>query len=79
MKANHLTLLNKILPFFFIGIFIVLIFCAIVFFSSLLLIGTTVGFILITVAFIREKIFKTKNKTIKPFEKKKGNTYDHKA
>lgn len=74
----------KIMPFFGVGIFIVLFIAALVFLSYILLIGAVIGIVLFVISYIRNKFFggKTIQKTPPHIQhgevKKDGNVYEHK-
>ena len=65
---------SRLLPFIFLGIFIVLLICGLILLSYLLIAGAVVGLILFVIAFIRD-LFIKKNKS---YEKKRTSiTIDH--
>ena len=66
--------MNRIIPFIFLGIMIVLLVAGIVILSYLLIAGAVVGLILFGVTWVKERFFggKTKNSLTK-----RGRTIDH--
>ncbi len=65
-------ILARIMPFFFLGIFVVLFIVGIVIFSYLLLAGAVVGGILFLVVWLRDKFYPVKKQL-----KHQGRTFDH--
>lgn len=82
MKQSSPKLLQTILPFLFLGVFIVLIVIGFVVFSYVLIIGAVIGLILFLISAIREKFQKVKrmppnlNQYDKP-SKHSGRTIEH--
>jgi len=70
------NVLAKILPFFFLGVMLVILFVGFVLLSYLLILGAVVGLVLFVIAWVREKLFPSKQltKTDKP---KSGRIIDH--
>ncbi len=67
--------LAKIMPFFVLGLMIVIFVVGFVLLSYLLIFGALIGFVLFTIAWLREKLFPTKRITVtKP---KEGRIIDH--
>ena len=60
MRQPNPNLGNTILSFVGLGIFIVLIICALIFFSYLFIIGAIIGLILWVIAYLRQKFGKPK-------------------
>lgn len=67
----------RLIPFIFLGIFIVILIAGLILLSQLLIIGACVGFVLFIIAWIRDALFS--KKTPKPLVKtpKQGRTIDH--
>ena len=70
------NLLAKILPFLFLGIMLVILVVGFILLSYLLIWGAIVGLVLFVIAWIREKLFPSRQltKTTKP---KSGRIIDH--
>lgn len=71
LKPNHF--LSRLLPFLGIGIFLVVIIIALIFLSSLFLLGAIIGLILFIIAYVKKRFFSAKKSEIVP----KSKTYDH--
>ena len=68
------SIFEKIIPFLFLGMFIVILALGIILISNLMILGAIVGFVLYLIAVIKEKFFPSKNLT-KP--NPRGRTFDH--
>jgi len=78
MRNYSSTLLTKIMPFFGIGIFLVILIVAFIFLSYVLLIGAVVGLVLFVVAYIKQTFFSGKNsKNSVMVPKKSSRTFDN--
>ncbi|MEM1244424.1 MAG: hypothetical protein AAGG80_06375 [Pseudomonadota bacterium] len=76
-RSNFGTnLLNAILPFVGIGIFIVVIILAVIFLSYIFIIGALIGLVLFVFAFIKQ-LFTGRKKTKVPQKTQHGRTYDY--
>lgn len=69
-------LFARLLPFFYLGIIVVLFAIGIILFSYLLILGAVVGFILFFATWIKEKFFPGKSIS-QPKETKVGRTFEH--
>ncbi len=67
--------LEKIIPFIFLGIMLVIFVVGIVLFSYLLIIGALVGLVLFAIAWLKEKLSPSKSVTK---VKKQGRIIEHK-
>ena len=70
------SLLERLIPFLFLGILIVLGIVGFILFSYLLIFGTLVGFVLFSIAWVRG-LFSRKRKTLSARQKKEGRIIDH--
>ncbi len=68
--------MQRIIPFIFLGIFIVLLVVGFIIFSYLLIFGALVGLVLFVLNWLREKLFPQKELKL-PEKKRKGRTIDH--
>ena len=69
------NLLNRLIPFIFLGIMLVLLVAGIILFSYLLIFGALVGVVLFIVAWLKQAFFPSKQITK---TKKTPRTFDHK-
>ncbi len=69
--------LARLLPFFGMGVLVVIAIVAFIFFSYLIVLGCIIGLILFAVAYIKSKFFPSKKITVYR-ESNTGTTYDHK-
>jgi hypothetical protein len=71
------SIAEKIIPFLFLGIMLVVLAFGILLFSYVLILGALVGFVLYIIAIVRDKFFSSKHvvKTDKP--KNSGRIIDH--
>jgi len=73
-----MSILSRILPFLFFGMFIVVLVVGLVLLSYLLIFGAIVGLFLFALAWIRDKFFAPKD--VVPYQKPQkgtGRTFDH--
>ena len=70
------NLFARFIPFLMLGLMIVILIAGLILFSYLLIFGALVGVILFLVAWLRNKLFPTKDLTTKP-PPKEGRTIDH--
>lgn len=71
-----MNLLSRLLPFFFLGIMLVLVIVGIILFSYLMILGAIVGLILFTIAWIKG-LFAPKPPKQLPKSHRPGQTIDH--
>ncbi len=71
------SIAQRIIPFIFLGIMLVILALGIILLSYVLILGAIVGFVLYIVARIKEKFFPSKQLTKTDFSKKPGRTFDH--
>lgn len=71
------SLFNRLMPFIFLGIMLVLAIVGVILFSYLLIFGAIVGIILYAIAWLRSLFSHKKNKHLKTQETKKGRIIDH--
>lgn len=77
MTFKMRALLARLLPFFYLGIVIVIFVAGIILFSYLLVLGAVVGLVLFFIAWLREK-FSPSRQIVKPQQKPPvGRTFDH--
>ncbi len=67
----------KILPFFFIGLMLVILVAGFILLSYLLIAGAVVGLVLFLVAWIKEKLWPERHLTKTNISKKTGRTIEH--
>lgn len=60
MKNTPNNITNALGSFIGLGIFIVLLICALIFFSYIFVIGATIGLVLFLIAYIRKRFFAPK-------------------
>lgn len=79
---NISILFARLLPFLWVGILLVLAFIGIIFFSYVLILGAFVGLVIYGVAYLRNKFFTKKSKTIvehyQSTTQEQGRTFDYK-
>lgn len=72
------SLLARIIPFFVLGIMVVLLIVGIILFSYLLVLGAIVGFVLFLAAWLKNKLFRSKQTVIREqTPEKQGRIIDH--
>lgn len=71
------NLFARLVPFIFLGIMIVIFVVGIVIFSYLLIVGAIVGMILFLAAWLKEKLFPSKDIQYYQQTEKRGRTFDH--
>ncbi len=71
------SITQKIVPFIFLGIMLVILVFGIIILSYVLILGAIVGFVLYIIARIKEKFFPSKHLTKTGFSKKPGRTFEH--
>jgi ABC-type transport system involved in cytochrome bd biosynthesis fused ATPase/permease subunit len=71
VKPNNF--LNRLLPFLGIGIVLVVIIIALLFLSSLFVIGALVGLVLFIIAYVKKRFFSAKKSNLV----RKSKTYEH--
>ncbi|HLB58010.1 MAG TPA: hypothetical protein VJL60_04270 [Gammaproteobacteria bacterium] len=69
-----MRIFSKIVPFVFLGVFLVIFVLGLLLFSYLLILGALVGIILFAIAWIKDTFFSTKKKS--PSEKR-GRIIEH--
>lgn len=67
------TFLQRMMPFFLLGIIIVIFVFGLILFSYLLICGALVGFVLFIIAWAKEKFFPVKDLSV---QNKRGRTFD---
>lgn len=70
-------LLDRFVPFIFLGIVIVALVAGLVLFSYLLIFGAIVGMVLFAMTWIRDRFFPKKDMTVHRKPPRQGQTYDH--
>ncbi|EKD54195.1 MAG: hypothetical protein ACD_60C00117G0001 [uncultured bacterium] len=70
------TFLQRLIPFIFLGILLVLFVVGVILFSYLLIVGAIVGLILFLIAWVKEKFFPG-HKALKPKHPRSHRTIDH--
>lgn len=70
-------LMSKVLPFFFVGILLVILVVGFVLLSYLLIAGAVVGLVLFLLAWIKEKLSPERHLTKTDSSKKTGRTIEH--
>ena len=68
--------MQRIIPFIFLGIFIVLFVVGLIILSYILIYGALVGLVLFMLSWLKEKFFPKKASNL-PTKKRKGRTIDH--
>lgn len=71
------SIFERIIPFIFLGIMIVLIVAGFILLSYVLIFGAAIGLVLYFIAWIRDKFFKKSKNQYPEKLKKSGRTIDH--
>jgi hypothetical protein len=68
---------ERLLPFLFLGVIVVIFVAGLILFSYLLIVGAIVGFILFMLAWLRDKFFPSKSLSKRDSPPRQGRTIDH--
>lgn len=71
------SILQRIIPFIFLGVAIVALVAGLILFSYLLIFGAIVGVVLFVLSWAKEKFFPSKQITTYKEKPKQGRTFDH--
>jgi hypothetical protein len=71
------NIINRLIPFIFLGIMIVIFVAGIILLSYLLIYGAIVGIIIYLIVWIKEQLFNKKKSPYPEQKKRSGRTIDH--
>ena len=72
-----MQLFSRIVPFLFLGLFLVVLVLGLILFSYLLILGALVGIVLFAIAWLRDKLFARENLPQKQPPEKHGRIIEH--